>query len=444
MFKALRFRLSAVYVSVFCVSVISLGFVISVITQNHLMEQLRAHIESNRSQLIGDYLEDGLPELRHDIQERVESEDPDRLWYALAPPDGKIEFDPIPNITEEGWHEVESGSHRLLVLVIPIDDGYRFMVGSSLDHLIAGKKAVQKAFLWAIAATLIIGVISGALVSRNFLGRVERLKKGTTLFGAGDLKYRIPLKNNEDEFDQLSVSLNAMFARIETLVSEVQRVTSNIAHDMRTPLGRVKQKLEGVQQHSDISPVVKKELDEVTETVDGMLETFTALMRIAEIELGTRRSEFRLFKVSEIFNVVADAYEAVVEESGRHILFRSDPETKIFGDKVLLIQLFVNLIENAIQHTPPDTKITFESRGLNAQRVQILVSDNGPGIPASERALVTKPFYKIDRSRGFQGGSGLGLSLVSAVTQLHEATMNIEDNQPGLLMKFIFSNQPRA
>ena len=436
--QSLHFRLNALYIAIFSISVVVLGFVISYIMQNHLMEQLRAHIESNRTQLIGDYNEDGLPELQHDIKERVDSEDPDRLRYYLALPNNSIEFDKISHLPNEGWHEVEQDGQHLLLMVMNIKDGYRLGIAGELDKLILGKQAVQVAFFWAIAATLVIGVAGGIFVGNSFVKRVERLQAATRRFGEGDLKFRIQLKGNEDEFDQISSSLNSMFERIEILVSEVQRVSSNIAHDMRTPLGRVKQKIELMQQNLDSQAITKKELDEINNTVDGMLETFTALMRIAEIELGTRRSEFKLFKVNDVFESVSSAYELVVEDSGRSIKFDCDNEITIFGDKVLLVQLLVNLVENAIQHTPVNTKIRVEALQLADKRIQLIIADNGLGIRDDERAQVIKPFYKLDRSRKFIGGSGLGLSLVTAVANLHEAKTSIEDNNPGLLVRIIF------
>lgn len=438
--RSLHFRMGALYTGVFVVSVLALGVIITVTTQNLLLAQLRAHVESSATQLLGDYNEDGLEELRHDIQERIDSEDPERLWYFIADENGKIEFDAISSLPAPGWHNVEENGHSLLLKVYPLKHGYRLGVGIGMDRVHAVEEAVRSTFLWAILAALALGAAGGFLVSRGFLGRLERVKNALARFGGGDLRHRVPLQGRDDEFDQLSAELNEMFVRIETLVGEVQRVTSNIAHDLRTPLGRMKQKIEALQARPDLPPDARKTLDQISVSLEETLTTFSALMRIAEVELGTRRSEFKRVDLRELLEHVSSAYEAVAEESGRSITFLcEEPELAVFGDRALLMQALVNLIENAIQHTARGTEIKVQGRQLAGQ-VELSVADNGPGISAEERENVLKPFFKLDRSRGERQGSGLGLSLVAAVVKLHEGALTIEDNAPGTRVRLLFRN----
>jgi len=435
-FKSLHLKLGVFYAVIFCVSITVFAFIVSVSTQNFLLAQLRAHAESGASQLLNDYYQDGITELRHDIKERVDAEDPERLWYFLTGPNGTSEFDEIDALPEAGWHQIENHGHHMLLLVTPLNEGFKLGVGVGLDRLIAVEKALQRAFLWAILALLGLSAAGGYVVSRSVVRRFDRFKTATTSFGEGDLKNRISRDGSMDEFDQLAATLNSMFERIETLVAEVQRVTSNIAHDLRTPLGRVKQKIETLAESAS-DPQIRNGLEETSQILDGTLTTFSALMRIAEVELGTRRAEFQRFDVCELFDNIRDAYEAAVEEGRRSIQFECEVERPVLGDRALMMQALVNLIENGLQHTPERTHIVVRAGQLSSKDYEIVISDNGPGIPVAERENVLKPFFKLDRSRGAGGGNGLGLSLVAAVARLHDAELSIEDANPGTRVRWI-------
>jgi signal transduction histidine kinase len=428
--RSLHYRLAALYTGMFSLSVLALGVVVTFSTRSYLLEQLKTHVESSTTQLLVDYNEDGIDELRHDIQERIDADDPDRLWYFVGDPAGRISFDALSLLPAAGWHQVNEHGHILLLKVVELKDGYRLGVGTSLDKVRSVEEAVRRTFLSALVATLALGALGGFLLGRGFLGRLETIKTATARFGEGDLSYRAAASGSGDEFDQISLALNSMFERIESLVSEVKRVTSNIAHDLRTPLGRVKQKIEALEKREDISLEAKQTLEQVSGALDETLATFSALLRIAEVESGTRRAEFRAVRIADIFEQVASAYEAVAEESGRGISFRCDSSLEVLGDRALLTQALVNLVENSIQHTPPGCSIEVGAREIGGS-AEITVGDNGPGIEASERENVLRPFFKLDRSRQAGRGSGLGLSLVAAVVQLHEGGLALEDNAPG-------------
>lgn len=435
-FRSLHFRLAAVYAGIFCASVVVLGAIVSITTQNFVLAQLRSPAEYGANQLLGDYYEDGIEELHHDIKERVDADDPERLWYFLVGPDGRSEFDAIKDMPGEGWHEVHNNGHHMLLMVTQLRDGYRLGVGVGLDRLAAVEKAVQRTFFWALLAMIGLAAVGGIVVSKEFLRRMNRFKNATVSFGEGDLSYRIQRDGSHDEFDQLAQTLNAMFERIEALVSEVQRMNSNIAHDLRTPLGRMKQKLESLRDKHELNQAARAEVEDISIALDGTLNTFAALLRIAEVELGTRRSEFKPVEIAKLIESVANAYEAVIEEGGRTAEFLADSGLRVMGDQALLLQALVNLIENAIQHTPGGSAIRVTARTEGAD-VFIVVCDNGPGIPEDQRQNALKPFYKLDRSRGRTGGgsSGLGLSLVAAVAKLHDARLFVGDNAPGLTVE---------
>jgi signal transduction histidine kinase len=246
----------------------------------------------------------------------------------------------------------------------------------------------------------------------------------------GDLSRRIERTGAGDDFDHLSATLNAMLDRIEGLMENLRQVSSDIAHDLRTPLSRLRQDLEEAQKRELTAAEFKRVVEGAVAEADVLLETFSALLRIAQIEAGTRRSAFRPVDLSEVLRTVVEAYAPAIEESGRTLRAEIADGVQGNGDRGLLSQLFVNLIENALHHTPAGTAITLQlsrqTAGASAE-----VADTGPGIPPEERAKVFRRFYRLEHSRTTPG-SGLGLSTVAAIVELHHAAIELIDNRPGL------------
>jgi signal transduction histidine kinase len=247
---------------------------------------------------------------------------------------------------------------------------------------------------------------------------------------AGDLSRRIERTGSGDDFDHLSATLNAMLDRIAGLMENLRQVSSDIAHDLRTPLSRLRQDLEEAKNQDLTAAGYKSVVERAVAEADVLLETFSALLRIAQIEAGTRRSAFRLLDLSDVVRTVAEAYAPAVEERGRRLQTEITDAVQVNGDRGLLSQLFVNLVENALRHTPAGTTITLR---LSRQGAAALaeVADTGSGIPKDERAKVLRRFYRLERSRT-TAGSGLGLSTVAAIVELHHAAIELLDNEPGL------------
>jgi signal transduction histidine kinase len=221
-----------------------------------------------------------------------------------------------------------------------------------------------------------------------------------------------------------------MLDRITGLMENLRQVSNDIAHDLRTPLTRLRQDLEEAQKRDLTATDLKRVIESAVGEADVLLETFSALLRIAQIEAGTRRSAFRPVDLSDVVRTVADAYAPAVEESGRALISEIADGVQVNGDRGLLSQLFVNLVENALHHTPPGTAITLRL-GRGPAGVFAEVVDTGPGIPPDERAKVFRRFYRLERSRTTPG-SGLGLSTVAAIAELHHAAIELVDNKPGL------------
>lgn len=435
--RSLHFRLGFLYALAFTFSTLILGMVIVFTTEEFLERQLQDHAQYAANQLLNDYYQDGINELRHDIRERVESEHPDRLWYFLQDPTGKMEYDvlqvPFP---AAGWHYMKILGRSMLFLSIPLPDGFKLGIAVELESVEAAGRALRNTFVIVTILTLILSALGGLLLSRAFLTRLEKLKNTISSIGQDEMHLRVPVTQQGDEFDELSEMINGMLSRIETLVREIQGVSANIAHDLRTPLGRMKQKLESLHESAELNAHDKEKLHEISDTLDETLTTFAAILRIAEVQSGTRRSEFKTLQLNDLFQKVANAYDAVVEDSGRSIEFQCEASAKVFGDSSLLTQGLANMIENALQHTPEGTKITIAAKTQNG-RILLSASDDGPGISAEDRERITQPFFKVDRTRNSKG-SGLGLSLVAAIAKLHNAELKIKDNEPGLRIEMLF------
>lgn len=425
--RTANFKLALSYALAFGGSVLALGAVAFLDVRYSLDAQLRLHVEAEIRQLMRDYQEDGIEELRHDVRERMESREGQRLRYSIVNAEGKTIFDPLPETDQEGWHETTLKGRRLLAYTQPLDHGYHLTVAADLTQSEAVERAMLHAGLLIILGTLALGVLGGLWVSRRFLRRVDALGRTADSIGRGDLSQRIPVSGSGDDFDQLAGTINQMLGRIELLVSEVQHVSTSIAHDLRTPLSQLRYKLERMGD----SP----EVDDAVQLLDETLATFSALLQLTELESGVRRQHFAPVDLSSLLAQVADAYAPAIAERGT-LERRIAPGLSVAGDANLLRQLFANLIENALTHGGDRAEITIALRRDGAQ-VEALVADRGPGIPANRHAEVLRPFYRLDASRSTKG-NGLGLSLVAAILRLHDATLTLADHRPGLAAEIRF------
>jgi signal transduction histidine kinase len=251
----------------------------------------------------------------------------------------------------------------------------------------------------------------------------------------GDLSNRVPLRGSGDEFDELAGGVNAMLDRIEDLMRSMRQVSNDIAHDLRTPLTRLRQRLEHAHRRNDPEEL-HDALSNSIEQVDSILETFSALLRIAQIEAGGLASPPAPVNVSRLLAGIVDDFAPAAEDHGQRIVAKIDSGLTLSADRELLTQMVVNLVDNAIRHSPPGTEISIQAKQLE-ESFELAVADNGPGIPAHERENVLRPFYRLEASRTTEG-SGLGLSLVAAIAKRHHAKLSLIDNAPGLRVAVLF------
>jgi signal transduction histidine kinase len=315
-------------------------------------------------------------------------------------------------------------------------DGNYLLIGQDSPSLRQMKDLVARAFGVSAAATLILALIGGGIVSASVLRRVESVARTSRAIVGGNLSQRVPLRGSDDEFDHLAASVNAMLDRIEDLMRTMRQVSNDIAHDLRTPLTRLRQRLELARRQNLSVGQLNETLDASMRQIDGILETFSALLRIAQIEAGQSTAAYRAIDLSALLIRIADDFSPAAEDREQIIETDVPPGLTIDADQELIAQMVVNLVENAMRHSQAGARIAL-SAGDNWETVGITVSDTGPGIPPAEREKVLRPFYRLETSRTTEG-SGLGLSLVAAIAKQHGATLDLLDNDPGLQVMISF------
>jgi signal transduction histidine kinase len=278
------------------------------------------------------------------------------------------------------------------------------------------------------------------LMSAGLLRRVEVIRRTAQEIMAGNLSRRVPTRGAGDDFDQLSSSLNDMLDRIHMLMEGLRQVSNDIAHDLRTPLTRLRQRLEVARLKAKTVEEYEKVVESAIGDTDQILHTFGAMLRIAQIEAGTARSRFIDVDLSAVLRAIVELYAAFAEDHQQDMASSIADGVVIRGDRELLTQMLVNLVENALRHSPPGTKIDVRLERV-AGSALCIVADNGPGIPSEEHDKVFRRFYRLDASRATPG-SGLGLSLVAAIADLHRITLNLTDNGPGLRVTLRFPAGP--
>jgi signal transduction histidine kinase len=308
---------------------------------------------------------------------------------------------------------------------------YNLLVGR--DNLLF--KPLQTRFWFgltaAIAVLCIAGLLVGLITRRALLSRVHSIRQTVSAIIHGDLKHRLPTHLNEDELNTLSQTINGMLDQIELLVHGVRNVSNSIAHDLRTPLAELRSRLEELTLIRPSAEETYEEIDAAVADVDRVIRIFDALLRLAEIDAGMRRSGFESLDVADLAANAVEFYEPAAELKNINLKFRSDGPLLVSGDPVLLAQALSNLIDNALKYAPHNGAIEVAVKKRGEATAEISVSDNGPGIEDVEKTKVVERFYRGDASRGTPG-VGLGLSLVQAVAKLHGSPLELYDHLPGL------------
>lgn len=326
---------------------------------------------------------------------------------------------------------VDGVPRNVELMRVTLEDGYRLLVASNLDRF----QKLERLFAYGLlgcAITVLVGAaLGGILIRRALLGRVQSISQTTASIIEGKLSHRLVEPRDGDELQQLTRTVNRMLDQIEHLVTGVQDVSNAIAHDLRTPLSELRARLEELAVARPPDEETFAEIDAAIDDVDRVMGIFNALLRLAEIDSGSRRSGFSDVDLAALGAEITEFYGPVAELKDITFGFEAPASLRVTGDAVLLAQALGNMVDNALKYAPTNGKIAITARRLSADTVEIVVADNGPGIPEQERARVIERFYRMDASRGTPG-VGLGLSVVSAVARLHNGTLTLTDNHPGL------------
>jgi signal transduction histidine kinase len=436
------FRLAALYLTLFATSVLALLVFIYWATAGFIEQQTEATLDAEVAGLAEQYEQRGLSGLVQVIAERSAGERGDAMIYLIVDPQGhplagNLSSWPTTHEIRPGWisFPVEIGhggareTHPALGTIFAIPGGYRLLVGRDLRDAAAYRKRVTDTLAWAGLLTLGLGLAGGIFISRHMLRRVEAVSNTAAGIIHGDLGKRVPLTGSGDEFDQLATNLNAMLDQIERLMEGMRQVTDNIAHDLRTPLSRLRSRLEVTLLERPDAARCQEVVRETIAEADQLLGTFNALLSIAEAEAGSARASMQALDLAEIAASVAELYAPFAEEKGLTLAVAAKGPVWVQGDRHLLAQAVANLLDNAIKYTP-EGQISLRVIG-DGHEARLEVVDSGPGIPADRRDAVFDRFVRLEGSRSTPG-NGLGLSLVRAVARLHGGNVVLADNQPGL------------
>lgn len=454
-FQTIGFRLALLYAGLFGVSVILLFGLVYFVTSSALRDGLNHIVSAEVAALSEEYDEDGLKHLKDEIDIRLGSGRRPSTFYLLLDPNGQKLAGSLPmQKLMEGWHEfirpqVPTGSedldsetaseHRLLAFGQKFPDGSFLLVAEDSYRVAEAEEAIIRAFLAAFALIIVLGFGGGILLSSGFLRRIDEISRTAQAIVSGNLRDRIPTRGTGDELDRLAQGLNEMFDRLQALIESLRQVSNDIAHDLRTPLSRLRQKLETAQAKSVTVEGYKQAVDLAIADVDAILQTFAALLRIAQIEAGTRRAAFTTVDLSILFRSICEIYSPVAEDRGQTVSASIADGVLVHGDRELLTQMLANLVENAIRHCFEGANIHLELHET-AGMVTGAVTDNGPGIPSDARDKVFRRFYRLESSRT-TAGNGLGLSLVAAVAEVHHIQVSLHDNTPGLAVRLVFPKE---
>ena len=360
-----------------------------------------------------------------------------------------IEFEPVNNNPTQGvatlpFSEIIGEKRRTeparLMLSI-LTGGYQLLVVTDLKEQHTLLDRLLQTVIGAIGIIFALAFAGGVVMNRHVQHRINAVGKTANEIISGDLSRRMPVTGRNDEFDSLSHVLNTMLTRIEQLMQSMREVTDNLAHDLRNPLNRLRNRLEASQYHPNEPADYPQLIQDTIQDVDELIKTFNALLSIAQVESSSQRRDWAEVDLSTLTEELADMYTAVAEEENLTLSYHADADLHIHGNRQLLAQAITNLLDNAVKYTQTGGAIQLEAFRQNGH-ITISVSDNGEGIPAEQREQVFKRFTRLDNARSTPG-NGLGLSLVKAVAELHGATVQLQDNQPGLKASLIMPTTSR-
>ena len=452
LFRTTTFKLTLVYLTVFALFAAFLLGYFALNTRRLITEQITDTVNAEITGLSEQYRQGGIRRLVIVVDARARR--PGSSLYLVTTFTGEALAGNVtalaPGILDNpGWAETvyrrldeaegaNHPNHDALVRVFQLPGGFRLLVGRDLEERERIYRIVLAAGRWSVAIVIVLGLGGGLFVTRRVLRRVDAMTETTKTIMGGDLSGRLPVAGTGDELDRLAENLNVMLDQIEALMRGLKEVSDNIAHDLKTPLTRLRNRAEDALRAGKSEGEYRAALEQTIEESAGLISTFNALLMIARAESGQVRDDVSEFDAAEIAHDIGELYEPLAEEKGIALKVEADAPAHLKGNRELVSQALANLVDNAIKYAEPqDTVVNGATpeivvRALNeGEQILLTVTDSGPGIPEADRGRVVERFVRLEQSRS-QPGSGLGLSLASAVARLHGGELVLEDNHPGL------------
>jgi len=455
LFRSAGVRLAVAYGGLFALSALTLVSFLWWATIGLLNAQVDAAIRADAQGLSERWRDGGAAALLSTVRARVAGNASYEAIYFLLDPQGRSMGGNL-GAWPEGVDRVgevfelplkHKGQHSLARLHrFALPDGYSLLVGRDLQARAALREVLTDTLAWALLLIALLGAAGALAIQRLFRRMLGHVSETAAAISAGDLSPRIRLSGRGDEFDRLAETFNDMLDRIGRLMDGVRQVSNSIAHDLRTPIARARARLEDAASHAGSTAELRTAVDRAVMDLDGVTAVFQALLRIAEIEAGARRSAFTALDIGPLLTDLVEVYGAVAEERGLRLVVEASRPLPVWGDRELIQQAVANLLDNAIKFSPAGGTVTLRARltpGAWPETLQVMVLDQGPGIPASDQARATERFFRGEAAR-HTPGFGLGLTLVRAVAGLHGGCARLSDAGPGLqaILTLPASRQP--
>ena len=443
------FKLALIAIGTFGVIVSAILSYVYLSTSAYVRSRSDRAIMTEYSSLRGAYERSGREALIALIQRRIADRSFAGNVYLLADSSsaalgGNLEAWPSTVTAAGGWAEFRAPASRgaggpplLRAMIATFPGGDRLLVGKDISDLDSFTDQIKTAVISSVALIFAVAGVASILVTRRTVGRIETINATSRAIMHSGLDRRIPLRGSHDEWDRVAENLNLMLDRIETLMGEVKQVSDNVAHDLRTPLTRMRGRLEKAYHGQRRAEDDQSLIGDTIADLDAVLRIFASLTRIAHIETQARKGAFRSVNLVDIASEVVELYDAAAEQDGTSLTVTGDPEVLVTGDRDLIFDAIANLVDNAIKHGRPGGHVVVANEYIDGRPV-VSIADDGPGIPAGQYEHVFKRFYRLEHSR-YTPGNGLGLSLVAAVAGLHGARIEMLDNAPGLRFRLWFS-----
>ena len=448
--KSAALRFALLYVVLFGISAVALALFVWWETAGLLVRQTVTAIDTDVQGLSEQWSSGGTRALMLTINARLAADPEDQAIYLLVDPAfqkviGNLSAWPHGVTMTEDWFVLPVDRHgaRSLARIHRFDlpDGFHLLVGRDAAVGAQLRQLLTGALLWAILVVLSLGIAGAIIVRGVFRRALAGVFDTASAISAGDLARRVPRSGNGDEFDSLAETINDMLDRINRLMDGVRHVSDSIAHDLRTPITRARVRLDDAARHARSPEDLHAAIERAQSDLDGVVNIFEALLRISEIESGSRRSAFAPCDLVPLIHDLADFYGAVADDRGCHLALTLPPEARLMGDRALLQQAIANLVDNALKFSPANTVINIVL--TTGPDLLLVVADHGPGMSEADRARATERFFRAEPARNTPG-SGLGLSLVEAVAHLHGGTLKLMDNDPGLRAEVRLEARPGA